>query len=172
MNSMRSEGYTLWLMPKGEVYSRFTDIIKNLATEYGGPVFEPHVTLLGEIEIPEEEVIARTVKLVKDQIPFQFDLEKIDYEDYFFRTLFVRAKLTKPLQSLHNHAKDIFGITNAASYMPHLSLLYGNYPVSLKEKMIKQLGKEQSAQFEVNSVHLMKGGEIKDWKMLGEFKFS
>ncbi len=56
--------------------------------------------------------------------------------------------------------------------MPHLSLLYGNYPVSLKKKIIKQINREQLAGFEVNSIHIVKGGEVKDWKILGEFKFS
>lgn len=55
--------------------------------------------------------------------------------------------------------------------MPHLSLLYGTYPNETKEKIIKEIGKNQMTQFEVNSVHLVQGGEIKDWQVIKEFSF-
>lgn len=168
---MFSKGYTLWLMPKGEVYNRFESLIKKLAKEYGGPIFEPHVTLLGDIEQSEEEVIRKTEQLVLGQKPFPITLKQIDYQDYHFRALFVRAEITESLLSLHNRAKEIFGMQDIPSYMPHLSLLYGNYPNELKEKIISEIGREQTAQFEVSSVYLIKGGEVKDWQIVKEFPF-
>lgn len=41
---MISKGYTLWLIPKDEIYKKFAELIKKLAGEYGGLIFEPHVT--------------------------------------------------------------------------------------------------------------------------------
>lgn len=72
---------------------------------------------------------------------------------------------------LHNKAKEIFNMTKIPPYMPHLSLMYGNYPQALKDKIIQEIGKNQSTQFEVNSVHLVQGGEIKDWQIIKEFSF-
>lgn len=168
---MKSQGYTLWLMPKGHAYQKFSGLIKRLARENQAPVFEPHVTLLGEILLPETEIIKRTERLVAGQKPFAVTMEQIGYENYFFRTLFVRAKKTTALLDLHELAKKIFQM-QALPYMPHLSILYGIFPVSTKEKIIKEIGRDQSVEFEVNSVVLMKGGEIKDWKIIKEFEFS
>lgn len=39
--------YSIWLIPDGEVYKTVSSIIQNIAKEYGGPLFEPHITLLG-----------------------------------------------------------------------------------------------------------------------------
>lgn len=166
-----SKGNTLWLMPKGQIYKKFDGIIKKLADENNGPVFKPHVTLLGEIELSEYEVIKKTEALVKNQKPFMVNLHEIGYEDYHFRALFVKAIITPQLQNLHDRAKRIFKM-GISPYMAHLSLLYGNYPVDLKKKIIKEIGQEQSAQFEVSSVFLKKAGEIKDWKIIKEFTFS
>lgn len=169
---MYSEGYTLWLIPKGEIGKRFSDLIKKLAKENNAPVFSPHITLLGSCTNDEKEAISKTQQLVSGQKPFTVKLGEIDYEDYHFRTLFIRAEKSEPLLALHNKAKEIFGNQDIPPYMPHLSLLYGIFPNELKEQIIKEIGRDQSAEFEVNQVTLVKGGEVAEWKIVGEFNFS
>ncbi len=168
-----SKEYTLWLMPKGQIYNKFNTLIKKLADENEGPVFKPHVTLLGEVpQQGKSEVIRLTEELVAGQKPFLITLREIGYQDFHFRTLFVKAEITAPLQALHDKAKQIFSAQNITQYMAHLSLLYGNYPNELKEQIIAEIGSQQPAQWEVNSVHLVKGGEVEDWKIVKEFTFS
>lgn len=165
---MKSKGHTLWLIPTGKAYEKFSNLIKKLAKEYNAPVFEPHITLLGDFMQPEEECIELTKQLVSGQNPFIITMDEIDYEDFYFRTLFVRAEKSGTLLNLHNRSKEIFEM-NIPPYMPHLSLLYGTFPVETKEKIIKEIGRDQSAQFEISSVHLIKGGEVEDWQIVGEF---
>lgn len=175
---MISKGYTLWLMPKGVKYKRFSNLIKKLAQQYAAPVFQPHITLLGELMNPqgefrkEESEIKKLVeKLVSDQKSFPVTLRQIDYQDFHFRALFIKVAITEPLQELHNKAKEIFKM-DVPPYMPHISLLYGNYPNELKEKIITEIGRDQTVQFEVSSVYLIRGGEVQDWKIIKEFTFS
>lgn len=167
---MKSKGHTLWLIPTGKAYEKFSNLIKKLAKEYNAPVFEPHITLLGDFMQPEEECIELTKQLVLGQKPFTINMGEVGYEDFYFRTLFVRADKTEPLLALHNRAKEIFKV-DIPPYMPHLSLLYGIFPVKTKEKIIREIGKDQSCQFEINSVHLIKGGAIEDWRIVGEFPY-
>lgn len=166
---MYSRGYTLWLIPTGETNEKFVNLVRELAAENQAPIFQPHVTLLGDIIISEQEAIEKTKQLVSGQKPFTLNLGEIGYEDFHFRTLFVRAEKTDPLLALHEKAKKIFQKQDIPSYMPHLSILYGIYPVGLKEQIIKGIGKDQSSRFEVKSVHLVKGGEVSDWKIIGEY---
>ena len=169
--TMISKGYALWLMPKGEIYKKLADLIKKLGSEYGGPVFEPHVTLLGDIELPEEEMIKKTAQLVKNQKPFFVNLKQINYENFYFRTLFVKAEITETLQTLYDRAKEIFEM-DIPPFMAHLSILYGNYPQGVKGKIIQEIGRDQTATFDVSSIHLIKGGKIEEWKIIREFTFS
>ncbi len=168
---MKSKGYTLWLMPKGKIYEKYADLIKKLARENNAPVFQPHITLLGEFMQPQDECIKKTKQLVAGQKPFVINLKEIGFQDYFFRTLFIYAENSKQLLDLHNRAKEIFQMQNIPPYMPHLSLLYGAFPQTVKNKIIQEIGKDQSAQFEIESVYLNKGGEIKDWQIVKEFPF-
>lgn len=168
---MVSKGYTLWLMPKGEVYNNFFNLIKKLAREYQGPLFVPHVTLLGEIELSKEEIIKRTKILVQNQKSFPIVLKQIAYEEFFFRALIVLAQISEPLQKLHERAKKIFEM-NIPAYMPHLSILYGEYTLETKKKIISEIGKNQEAAFEIDRVFLIKGGEVKNWKIIEAFTFS
>ncbi|MFH1535709.1 MAG: 2'-5' RNA ligase family protein [Patescibacteria group bacterium] len=165
---MISKGYTLWLVPAGQVFKKFNALIQKLAKENNAPVFCPHITLLGEIMLPRDECIKKTIELVKDQRPFTVALETIGYQDYYFRTLFVYAKKSPQLVKLHERAKEIFNM-KIPPFMPHLSLLYGLFPQEIKDKIIKEIGKDQSAEFEIGKVILIKGGEIKDWKIVAEF---
>ncbi|MBI4038427.1 2'-5' RNA ligase family protein [Candidatus Daviesbacteria bacterium] len=165
-----SKGYALWLMPKGDIYKKYAGLIKKLAKEYNGPVFEPHITLLGDIELPEHEVKKRTEELISGQKPLQINLGEIGYEDYHFRALFVQAVISPQLQNLHDRTKQIFNM-EIPPYMAHLSLLYGNYPNLKKEKIIKSIGRNQNSTFEINNVFVQKAGLVKDWKIIGKFPF-
>ncbi len=117
---------------------------------------------------PEEECIKLTKQVVSGQKPFTINMVDIGYEDFYFRTLFVRAEKTETLLILHNRSKEIFKM-DIPPYMPHLSLLYGTFPIETKKKIIKEIGRNQSTQFKIRSVHLIKGGEVEDWRILGEF---
>lgn len=169
---MKSQGYSLWLVPTGQANEKFINLIKKLAKENNAPVFIPHVTLLGDFMFPEEGCIAKTEQMVSGQQPFTIKLGEIDYEDFYFRTLFVRAEKSEPLLALNNRAREIFQMQNTSHFMPHLSILYGTFPNKLKEKIIKEIGRDQSAEFEVSSVTLVKGGEVEDWKIISKFSFS
>ena len=169
---MRAKAYSLWLMPTGEVYNKFSDLIRRLAMEYSSPIFEPHVTLLGELMQSEEDIIRKTGQLAEGKEPFPVTLTTIDYQDFYFRALFVKVEETEPLILLHNRTKEVFGMQNIQVYMPHLSLLYGNFPQTAKERIIEGIGRNHPAQFTVNNIHLFKTGkQVNTWYKVKEFPF-
>lgn len=169
---MTGTGYSINILPAGEEYNRFETLIIELAEECGAPLFAPHVTVLGQASLDEDSALELMEKLVSNQQPFTLTLNKVDYRDYFFRALYVLAEKTEPLVELHEKAKQIFGKKNVAEYMPHLSLLYGDFKPELKKKIIKEIGKEQPAVFEVNSLHLFRTeGEADEWYPVAEFPF-
>jgi len=54
--------------------------------------------------------------------------------------------------------------------MPHLSLLYGDFPRETKRSIIAALGDELAASFEVNKLHLFSTeGEAEDWFIVETF---
>jgi hypothetical protein len=52
--------YHLWIKPTGAVRDTLVQTIQELAHELGGPMFEPHVTLLGSLIGTEQEHTQRS----------------------------------------------------------------------------------------------------------------
>lgn len=51
------ESYSIWMEPKGAVAAMLSQELHAQARERGAPAFEPHVTLLGLINMPREEAL-------------------------------------------------------------------------------------------------------------------
>ena len=165
-----AEKYSLWLMPTGDVCDLLSRIIKRLSVELGAPEFSPHVTLLGGLVGPRSELIGQSARLAAGLRHFVIRLEEIDFLEEYFRCLFVRAALTRPLRKAHRAACQEFGHTREPAFMPHLSLLYGDFPRSLKERVMAEIGPRLDAQFKVRSLHLYRThGEPRHWRRVASF---
>lgn len=152
----KEEYYSIWLMPTGNIYYKFARIITQLSKEYSSPSFEPHVTLLTRILASEEKMLIKTEKLASSLKPLEVQLTTLEYLDYYFRALFVKVVKTSQILKAYRKAIKLFGIKNPEEYMPHLSLLYGDFPESVKRKIIKKIGTNFKSEFEAQSLHLVR----------------
>ncbi len=164
----KATGYSLWLMPSGDVYDKLTEIISRLSKMYSTPVFEPHITLIGGIEVSEEEIISKTSELASIIKPFEIRLDKMDMLDEYFKCLFVRIE-PESIMKANMKARKIFNRENDKKYMSHLSLMYGNLSAETKEKIIAEIGNIFNIVFEVKSIYIFSTkGEPKDWHRIKE----
>ncbi len=168
----RSNGYSLWLIPSNDVYRRLTETISQLSRKYSTPKFEPHITLIGEVDDIEEELVSKTGQLASISNPFTVKLTYVDYLDQYFRCIFLRVEETDDLMMANNKARETFGRQQDPKFMPHLSLMYGNFSSELKQQVIVEIGRNFNLSFDINSVHLFStDGEPKDWYRVREFSF-
>ncbi|MDO8573164.1 MAG: 2'-5' RNA ligase family protein [Candidatus Daviesbacteria bacterium] len=168
---MKTSGYTINIIPPAGIYDKFDEIIKKLAGKYGTFKFAPHITVLGQASDSKETAIKLMEQVTSNQKPFTVTLNKVGFQDFFFRALYVLAEKTAPLAELHRKAKMIFN-KEAAPYMPHLSLLYGDFAPEIKEKIIQEIGSEQPTTFIVSSLHLFRTeGESNEWYSVAKFPF-
>ena len=171
---MRDERkYALWLMPEGEISEKLDALIRGLASKCGAPLFTPHITLLGGLRGPEEKILSGVPFLAAALKPFVVTLTQLDYLDEYYRCLFARAEETRDVMDAHFLAEkilDTFITREDTEFMPHLSLMYGDFPVSLKKEIINDLGAELNINFPVNSIHLFStDGGPGDWHRVKEF---
>ncbi|MFA4819610.1 MAG: 2'-5' RNA ligase family protein [Candidatus Aenigmatarchaeota archaeon] len=164
------EEYAVWFMPSGNVEKKLRENILTLSKEHKSYDFEPHVTLIAVKGVSEKHAIENTRKISKSIEPFKVSLNNVDYTDRFYQCIFVRCKKTRELMKSNRTAQNIFDTNN--SYMPHLSLMYGNFPPSLKEKIIKKIGKKIDVVFEVDYIYLIRGESPnpKDWHIIKKFR--
>ncbi len=165
--------FHLWLMPTGGTCERLADVINQLSQKHGGPLFEPHVTLLGGMEGEEEEICQKTMRLAQGLRPFEVQLTKPGYQESYFRCLYLHVQETPSLMEAHAQARIIFTQQEELQFQPHLSLLYGTYSADLKEHMIESLDSQAGVVFEATAVHVIKAthSQPKDWEKRTLFPF-
>ena len=167
----QTKRYSLWIIPTGDVYDRLKDIILRLSLKYSTPRFEPHITLIGGLSCSEEEILSKVSWLSTLLKPFPVKLIKTEYLDEYYRCLFLRAEETDNLLNAHALAGKIFDNLWEEKYMPHLSLMYGDFPAKIKEEIIGEIGNPDIA-FEVNSIHVIMTGDNPElWQRIKEFCF-
>ena len=165
--------YFLWLEPTGKTRELLASTIAHLSQEYDGPLFDPHVTLLGDITGQEGKLLHTTEKLAHILAPFDLTLTIPAFQDQSFQCVFMRVKETSTLLEAHTLARKVFHKADAPPYMPHLSLLYGSYTKSAKEQIIGNISTSLSVQFKATAVTLFRdeGNNPTNWRKLQTFGF-
>ena len=148
----RAKGFSLWLMPSGDLCEALAHTILRLSRIYQTPAFEPHVTLLGELTEPEAEVLSKTQHLASLIRPCEIRLSRADYLSDYFRCLFLRVEETKPVMEANLKARKVFNRYRDPKYMPHLSLMYGSLGPGVKETIVPRVGDYFEKRFEVRSI--------------------
>ncbi len=148
--------FVLWLMPPPAVRRQFAELIGRLGRRHGGPVFEPHITLLGRFRNTPAGAEETAAELARELGPLDIRLTHTDYLDEYFRCLFVRAELTPALLRANQRAAKIFGQEPKAQYMPHLSLLYGDISAYEKIRITEEIGKKFDITFRTGELALLR----------------
>ena len=158
--------YHLWLKPLREASHQFAHVIQQLALELDAPVFEPHITLLGNLEGSEAEQVARSKDLARHLRPFPINVSGPAFGEDYFHCVFLVADMTPSLLHVHALARQIFHQEDNSHYLPHLSLVYGQYSENQKKDIIAKLPAALNHPFEVTHLSLIRAGseDPKDWQ--------
>ena len=164
------ETYSLWLMPSGSVYNKFENIIKDLADKYKAPKFKPHITLIGGIS--DKDVFDKAELLSEKIKPFTIKIVKVSYMFDYYRCVLALAEKSFEIMDAARQARELFKEYNKREYIPHLSLLYGEFSEDIKKKIVYELG-DVKAEFPVKDIKLVTGGDIPEqWTVVKEYKLS
>ena len=113
--------YSIWLMPEGNTKNKLTTLIEKLRLEYGGPNFEPHVTLIGGFVKEEKVLLEKTEQLASRLSQFTVSIKGASFHDEFFRSFFLNVEQTPEFLKARRIACDIFDFEET-DYIPHMSL--------------------------------------------------
>jgi 2'-5' RNA ligase len=163
--------YALWLLPEPEKETSLSQLIDRLSEEYGGPRFDPHLTLLGNLEGDEKTLIARTSQLAARLKQFTLRTKSIEYREDFYKSLFITIEASSALESARHSAENLFNHMTETVYMPHLSLVYGKQSEQKKENLSKALMEEILFEFVVDRIRLVAAfGPVDKWKSVTELE--
>ena|SRR5438105_5044531 len=167
---MTQRACSLWLMPTGTVYQELSQLISRLAKENSSIEFQPHITLIGNVEAQEEKMIMKTREVASLLRPCPVKLVDIGYTDYYYRALYLNVNPSPEVLIAYQVARKIFFGDSDTSYMPHLSLLYGDFSIEVKKQITSKIGNNFTNEFEANTLYLyLTEGIANDWQEIGAF---
>ena len=162
--------YALWLVPAEPAFSLLAGQIARLSRELSTPQFDPHVTLLSGITLPEDETLARSAALAARLTSFQIEPAGINCLDEYFRCVFVDVIPDVPILKARQAASEIFGMQDEPTYMPHISLVYGKLRLETRVKIVAELGSMTVRRFEVRQLAIWRvSGPVREWVCIKEF---
>ena len=126
-----------WLLPREDEAHRFRQIITDLATQCGAPVFEPHVTLCttGE-ELPQPE---RPLASIGDRAAVELEVRDLRWSDKFTKTLFVQFARGHEAAAISESLKRHVPGAGDGEFDPHLSLIYKMMPEEEKAALAARI---------------------------------
>src|SRR5262245_48091691 len=98
-------GVSLWLVPEGAERAALDALVAHLAALHPAPLFPAHVTLLGGVKLPEDEVVVGSEALARALSPIAVRFAGAGGFDEYFRALFLRVELTAELLGANARAR-------------------------------------------------------------------
>jgi 2'-5' RNA ligase len=169
-------GHSLWMCPSGYAKEAYSSIISETSFELGGTLqFKPHITLVAAMMTGAEDVVERTKALAAELAPYQFEFDQISQRDAYFQCAFAKMKRSKGVMAANALAREFFPERKAdPGYMPHLSLVYGDFDLVEKEsEIIPELRRKLAEKarytksFTVDAIEVWSTqGDAKDWYLV------
>ncbi|CAN4091885.1 unnamed protein product [Withania somnifera] len=132
----KTEVYSVWGLPSEDVSNRIKKLMNGLRLEFGGPQFEPHVTIVGAIRLSEEEARDKFRKGSQEGVKVVYTgvVEKVDVGTSFYQCVYLLLHPTTEVVEASARCCGSFGYNSSSPYMPHLSLLYAELTDEEKKK--------------------------------------
>ena len=161
---------TIWVIPPEPVFSDVKNTIERLASTYQAPKFEPHMTVLGNIEKDFSEIEEKVRELTKNLEKLVLTLGPVSFSTTYFQSVFIRVSSSARLMQLNLDIKKLFDRENDV-FMPHMSLLYGDHDMEARAQAASSV-KISPATFTVDKLVITRGSnDPKDWEHVAIIPF-
>lgn len=167
MKIPEAKGYSIWLMFDKESELRIKNVIEYLSKEYNTPNFEPHLTLLSKIET-SNYLFEKFSQLVDGLNSFEISVQKLNYSDEFYKSVFLEIEKSDILIYLFLKAKKLFKTeVDFTKFNPHISIIYSDSSQEIKKSIIQKFVELNSLKVRVNKVVLVNTeGTPEKWQEL------
>jgi len=164
------ELYSIWIIPPEPFYSKIEKTVNFLSKKYKGPVLEPHMTLLGNIEMPLSQLVQKTKKLAESTKPFVISSGPVSFSTTYFQSVLLRINSNAKLMQLNLNAKKLTGKENDV-FMPHISLLYGDHEMGVRQSVASEIRFPKTSFLAEKFTITPSTKDPSEWKHVAEIPF-
>ena len=128
--------YSVWGIFENKKKKLLENLKNRLNKKLKSPRFPVHLTISSYFKGKQSEIIAKLKMALKKNKKFFIHTNNYGYKKKIFQSLFIKVKLTNELKT-QKMIIDKYLNPRKVSYYPHISLLYGNIPISKKKKLFR-----------------------------------
>ncbi|KAF8391167.1 hypothetical protein HHK36_023468 [Tetracentron sinense] len=130
----REDVYSVWAIPPEDVRDRLKEVMKGLRLDFGGPEFEPHITVVGAISLTEADALHKFRSACEGLKSYTARINSVSTGTFFYQCVYLLLDPNPEVMEASAHCTGHFGYNTLTPYMPHLSILYGDLSDEEKKK--------------------------------------
>ncbi|ABG32462.1 hypothetical protein CEP88_04475 [Roseobacter denitrificans] len=162
--------HSVWLCPQIGQGPPLTEEIAAYAQRFGTAVFEPHVTLLGDLRTAPQLTVAACRSLSGRLPKTTACISRVSQTADFFMSLFLDLDITEAVTSARAELASALGMALPQPFRPHLSLAYGLPAGEPGQQALQELSDRLVGQtltlHELKVVFSAKEIAIEDWRAI------
>lgn len=166
----QADEHSIWLLPCADQLAALRTRVQALAPRHAGHVFEPHVTLQGDLPLAFDAARALVDRLAGDCPPLRWPVRAVEGTEHYFRSLYLRLEAGAAFERLCRTCVQASGTDQGLSPYAHLSLAYGatqGDAAVLRASLMRELG--ASSPLVLDRVALARSGKavpIDQWALV------
>ncbi|XP_065877554.1 cyclic phosphodiesterase-like [Euphorbia lathyris] len=168
--------YSVWAVPPEDVAQRITKLMEGLRSEFGGPQFQPHVTVVGAISLTEQHALDKFRSSCNGVKAYTATVDRVATGSFFYQCIYLLLHPTDEVVGASAQSCEHFGYTRETPYMPHASILYGDLTEDEKKKAEEKANNLDESisglSFQINRFQLWKTDTddktLKSWEKIAE----
>lgn len=126
--------YSVWGLPPDDVKQRVKNFMNTLRSEFNGPDFDPHVTVVGAIKLTPDDALDRFRSACKGLKAYTAHGRGVSTGTFFYQCVYLLLDPIPEVVEPSDHCCGHFGYNRPEPYMPHMSLLYADLTDEEKKK--------------------------------------
>jgi len=165
--------FSLWIVPPGPLRRLLETVVARFAGRFDTPVFEPHVTVLGDLACRFDEARGGARAVAGEVAPFEVTFDGFGSDEAFFRAAYLHVRRTRELVRARCAAERIFADRRSGdeAFEPHLSLAYGSFDETVAREICGAASRRglESASFIATRLTLAESSTtlpIERWRIL------
>ncbi len=162
--------FAIWyLFDKNDTNYLFR-IIKELGKKYYAPIFVPHITAYGLIDIDLKTLDKKIISVINEIKSFTIEKKTISFSKDFWKTLFIEIESNEHFIKINNNLTEQFFQHTKYEFAPHVSLIYKNMKSYQSQFLVENLKIKKN--FRIVGMGIQQFSEnIEEWKIVRKYQF-
>ena len=135
----KKNGLSYWLLPTEKSRTEIQSIINKFCSEYGTPIFEPHLTVYVGTFSDSDDFKNIISQSFNDLDPLKLEYQGAGYSEKFTMSVYLQFRSSSLLDSIFSKIASHSEFTTNYKIDPHISLIYKDLPLEEKKYLASNI---------------------------------